>query len=98
MKASKPSKLEIYVEILRSLDMLKAANLRVVQEKTNIEQTVLKHAVIFLEKQALIKKETTQNEVVYTNTSRGERVSRYFSQQHKEIPGKLPYAIPSDIV
>jgi predicted transcriptional regulator len=82
MESRKPSLLELYINILKSLEELKSSNLVDIQEKTNFEEAFLKHAMAFLEKQDLIRKENIKNETIYMNTPRGDRVTRYF----KEMP------------
>ena len=80
MQSQKPSKLELYVEILRSLEKLQSSNIISLQEATNIEQAFLTRAMIFLEAQNLVRKESVENQAYYTVTPRGDRVSRYFTQ------------------
>lgn len=80
MQNQKPSKLELYVEILRSLEKLQSSNILTIHEATNIEQAFLKRAMPFLEAQNLIRRESVENETFYTTTARGDRVSRYFTQ------------------
>jgi len=80
------SRLELYIEILRSLQQFQSSNLRGIQEKTSVEQAFLEHAIIFLEKQGLIEKEYVGKEVVYSTTIRGERVASYFTSHTQEIP------------
>ncbi len=84
MKAQKPSRLELYIEILASLDKLQACNLITIQEKAKVGQAFLKHAISFLEKHDLISKENVEGETVYRSTPRGERVTRYFLVQAEE--------------
>jgi predicted transcriptional regulator len=79
MPTEKPSKLELYIEILRSLEKLQSSNILTIQEATNIEQTFLRRAMAFLEAQNLIRKENIENDTVYMTTPRGDRVSRYFT-------------------
>ena len=78
MPNSKPSRLELYIEILSSLEQLRQSNFITIQEKTKVEQAFLKHAMAFLENQNLVKKENVEDEIVYMTTERGDRVSRYF--------------------
>lgn len=93
----KPSKLELYVEILRSLDALKASSIIDVQEKTNIAQVILSNAMSFLEKQDLIKRECRKNQEVYTVTPRGETVSKYFCKQpQKSANDEFSFVMPTD--
>jgi predicted transcriptional regulator len=86
VSAQNISRLELYIEILSSIDELEASSLLGIQEKTNIEEAFLKHAISFLEKQGLIKKEYVGKDVVYSTTIRGERVARYFSVHNQEVP------------
>ncbi len=79
MPTVKPSKLELYVEILRSLEKLQSSNILSIQEATNIEQAFLRRAMPFLEAQNLVQKESIENEAFYSVTPRGDRVSRYFT-------------------
>ncbi len=79
MPTQKPSKLELYIEILRSLERLQSSNILSIHEATNIEQAFLKRAMSFLEAQNLIRKENVENEAFYMTTPRGDRVSRYFT-------------------
>jgi predicted transcriptional regulator len=84
VKTQRPSRLELYIEILASLEELQTANFITLQEKTQICQTFLKQAIDFLEKQDLIKVEKIKNDTVYSATAQGERVTRYFLVQGKE--------------
>jgi predicted transcriptional regulator len=85
MPNQKPSKLELYIEILSSLEKLHSSNLITIQEQTNIEQAFLKRAMTFLENQNLVRKENIDNQVIYMTTERGDRVSRYFMGQPEVI-------------
>jgi predicted transcriptional regulator len=78
MTTQKFSRLELYIEVLASLEKLQASNFITIQEKAKVGQAFLKHAISFLEKQGLIKKEEIENETVYLITARGDRVTRYF--------------------
>ena len=84
MESQKHSRLELYLEILKSLEELKKPSLVDIKEKTNAEETFLNHAMVFLEKQDLIRKENAENRIVYLNTPRGDRVTRYFKEMHQE--------------
>jgi hypothetical protein len=81
---SQPSKLELYIEILSSLEQLRSSNFITIQEKTKVEQAFLKRAMAFLETQNLVKKESVEDEIVYMTTERGDRVSRYFMGHTQE--------------
>jgi predicted transcriptional regulator len=82
---SKPSRLELYIEILSSLEQLRQSNFITIQEKTKVEQAFLKHAMTFLENQNLVKKESVDDEIVYMTTERGDRVSKYFMGHGEQI-------------
>lgn len=86
MPTQKPSKLELYVEILRSLEKLQSSNIISIHEATNIEQAFLRRAMCFLEAQNLVRKESVENESFYSVTARGDRVSRYFAQGPSAAP------------
>lgn len=86
MSTQKPSKLELYIEILRSLEKLQSSSILTIHEETNIEQAFLKRAMSFLEAQNLIRKESVENETFYVTTPRGDRVSRYFTQPQTAQP------------
>lgn len=91
MANTKPSKLELYIEILSSLEKLRSSNFITIQELTKVEQAFLKHAMAFLENQNLVRKENVDNEVVYMTTERGDRVSRYFAGQPEVVePSQMP--------
>jgi len=84
VKTQRPSRLELYIEVLASLEELQVANLLTLQEKTQIGPAFLKHAISFLEKQDLIRKENVGTQTLYKATPRGERVTRYFLVQGEE--------------
>ncbi len=90
MKPKRPSRLELYLEILNSLDQLQVANAITIQEKAKVGRAFFKHAMDFLEKQDFILKENVEGETVYRITARGDRVSRYFSVQAKETNMAMP--------
>jgi predicted transcriptional regulator len=75
------SRLELYVEILSSLEKLRCSSLVTIQEETAMEQAFLVQALAFLEKQGLVQKEKIEDQTVYSATVRGDRVTRYFSQK-----------------
>ncbi|PVX25110.1 MAG: hypothetical protein CW691_05590 [Candidatus Bathyarchaeum sp.] len=86
MNSPKPSLLEIYVEILRSMEKLQACSLHTIQHETQVEKNHLARAIVFLEKQDFIRTETVQNQTVYSTTPRGNRVVQYFSRHTQESP------------
>lgn len=86
MNADKPSRLELYIEILRSIEKLRSSNLITIQEETNVEQAFLAHAIHFLETQNLVQKERVDNQDLYMTTPRGDRINRYFIAKSKAMP------------
>jgi predicted transcriptional regulator len=86
MNTEKPSRLELYIEILRSIEKLHSSNIITIQEKTNVEQAFLAHAMNFLESQNLVRQERVDNQVVYMTTPRGDRVTKYFINKSQAIP------------
>ena len=80
LKSPKPSRLELFLEILQTIEKRQISNLLTIQEETNIEQALLEHMMAFLEKQDLVEKENVENQVFYKTTPRGSRVNRYFAQ------------------
>jgi predicted transcriptional regulator len=72
----KLSRLELYLEILKSIETL--SDIADIQEKTNVDGKVLQNAIAFLEKQNLIEKENDGKQVLYRNTESGIKVSRFF--------------------
>ncbi|MCW4003171.1 MAG: hypothetical protein NWE95_04570 [Candidatus Bathyarchaeota archaeon] len=89
------TKLELYVEILRSLEKQELTRLADIEQKINVGNQALRHALTFLEKQNFVKKLNVDNRIVYKNTPRGERVTKYFSQHEQEgnylIPDNTTY-------
>lgn len=81
MPSPKPSKLELYIEILKALQQHKASKLVDIQERTKVDDEFLERAIVFLEKQNLVEKKNLKNRTVYKNTLRGERVTNYFVAQ-----------------
>ncbi len=84
MRTQNLSKLELYVEILKALEMLQSASILDIQEKANVEQAYLKRALPFLEAQGLVKKVKVDNEIVYESTLRGDRITKYFNGHSQE--------------
>ncbi len=95
MKNTKPSKLELYLEILKALENKKASQLALIRRKTNLDSAFVKQAMSFLEKQNLVEKRTIKNKTVYKNTSRGERINRYFMEQNQGR--EFAYVISDDV-
>ena len=81
---SRLSRLELCLEILNSLVFLKLSKIVDIQEKINIEQSLLQNAMCFLERQNLVNKETIQNEILYKTTPRGDRITRFFNQEEAQ--------------
>jgi predicted transcriptional regulator len=84
MRTQNLSRLELYVEILKTLETMQSASLLDIQEKASVERTFLTHALPFLEAQGLIKRVKVQNEIIYETTLRGERVTKYFDMRSQD--------------
>jgi predicted transcriptional regulator len=93
MQSYKLSKLEIYLEILRSIDTKKPTKIESIKRRTNLDLNFLNHAVTFLEKQNLLTKRNTNNQPSIRSTLRGERLTRYFMEL---ATGTFFYALPHD--
>lgn len=93
MQSTKPSKLEIYLEILRSIDTKKPTKLESIKRRTHLEIAFLNHAVNFLEKQNLLTKRNNNNQPSIRSTLRGERLTRYFMEL---ATGTFFYVLPHD--
>lgn len=94
MQAPKPSKLELYLEILRSVEGKKPAKIEAIKRRTNLDDAFVSHAVDFLEKQNLVEKRTSKDQAAYKSTDRGERLSRYFLELSH---GDLYFIYPNDV-
>ena len=81
MAQQKLSRLELYVEILKSIEDQQQLKFVEIQEKTKVEKASLIYAIDFLEKQDLIKSKKIQNETVYQNTPRGLLVTKFFAER-----------------
>ncbi len=97
MPSPKPSKLELYIEILKALQQHKASKLVDIRERTNVDDEFLERAIAFLQKQNLVEKTNLKNTTVYKNTPRGERVTNYFVAQSQSAPkNEFIYLMPAD--
>ena len=97
MHNPKPSKLELYIEILKALQQHKASKLVDIQERTNVDDECLERAIVFLEKQNLVEKKNLKNKTVYQNTPRGERVTNYFVSQSRDLTRQdFAYLLPNE--
>lgn len=97
MPSPKPSKLELYIEILKALQQHKASKLVDIQERTNVDDEFLERAIAFLQKQSLVEKTNLKNTTVYKNTPRGERVKNYFITQSQRVTkNEFIYLMPAD--
>lgn len=89
------TKLELYVEILRSLEKQELTRLSDIERKINMGNQALRQALAFLEKQNLVQKLSVENRIMYKSTPRGVRVTKYFSQHEQEgnylIPDNATY-------
>ncbi|MGD6808191.1 MAG: winged helix-turn-helix domain-containing protein [Candidatus Bathyarchaeia archaeon] len=92
MQPPKPSKLELYLEILQAIETKKPAKLETIQKQTSLSETLLNNAVTFLQKQNLIEKRQTTDQPTYLSTQRGERLRKYFA----ELPCGTFFVLPQD--
>ncbi len=93
MQPHKSSKLELYLEILRSIETKKPTKLESIKRRTNIDENFLNHAVVFLEKLNLVTKRSINNQLSIRSTLRGERISRYLTEL---AHGTFFYVLPND--
>jgi predicted transcriptional regulator len=95
VRNTKTSKLELYVEILRSLEKQELTRLSDIEQKIGMGTQAVRQAMAFLEKQNFVEKLSVDNRIVYKSTPRGERVTKYFSQHDQEgnylIPDNATY-------
>ena len=77
----KPSKLELYIEILKTLGQQHLVQLANIQEKTRVDTDNLKERMQFLVEQGLIEQRKASRRLSYKNTQKGIRVLNYFKKQ-----------------
>ncbi len=80
--SQKLSRLELYVEILKSMEGNQQTRIRDLQKKTNADKTSLVLAMDFLEKQGLIKENSAK---VYESTPRGLLVAKFFTERSQVV-------------
>lgn len=93
MQPTKPSKLEQYLEILKTIENKNPIKLDSIKKLTNLNENFLSHAVTFLEKQHLIEKRNNKDQTAYKSTQRGQRLNRYFNEL---ATGTFFYVLPHD--
>jgi predicted transcriptional regulator len=81
----KRSKLELYVEILKTLNQRRSENLARILDEIHDNYTDMNDPLGFLIKQDLVEQRNTGKQGVYKNTQRGLNVLRYFSGHQQEI-------------
>jgi predicted transcriptional regulator len=86
MTTQKPSRLELYVEILNALGNQPQMKFTDLRQKTRIDNESLLYAINFLEKQGLITSGNVENETVYHNTPRGLIVAKFFANRKQVVP------------
>jgi predicted transcriptional regulator len=86
VKAQKLSRLELYVEILKAIEIQQSSKFSDIHRKTNVDKASLVYAIDFLEKQDLIKENRVQNEIVYESTPRGLLVTKFFTERSQVVP------------
>lgn len=75
----KQSKLELYVEILKTLNQRSQNSTNLLSE-IKIDYNTMKNRMDFLMKQQLVTKRNCGNQVVFKNTKRGKNVLRFFNE------------------
>ncbi len=83
----KPSKLEIYIGILKTIDQQRLPQLATIQDKTNVSIDYLRERVAFLVYRGLVEQKTSGDQVAYKNTRRGMSVLKYF-EEHQQRKSK----------
>lgn len=76
----KKSKLELYLDILKTLGQRRRLNLSYIVQVVNVEKTFLNERVDFLISQRLVEQTEIGKEVTYSMTQRGLRVFAYFQK------------------
>jgi predicted transcriptional regulator len=81
------SKLEVYVDILKVLAQKGPLQQEHIMCQANINSGILKGYLDFLIKQDLIKESVIEkNSVIYSNTTRGAAVIKFFGETYKTLP------------
>jgi len=75
----KQSKLEFYIEILKTLNQ-RSQNSTNLLSQIKIDYNTMKNPMDFLIKQQLVTKRNCGSQVVFKNTKRGKNVLRYFKE------------------
>ena len=79
----------MYVDVLNALAQRGAMKTSHIMYKANLNCDVLKECLNFLIKQGLIEqRKVGKRNVVYTNTSRGTQVIKFFKELDKALPLK----------
>ncbi len=83
------SKLEIYIDILNVLALKGQLKLTHIMYKSNVNCKVLKEQLEFLIKNGLVEEKILRKErIVYSATSKGIRVLKYFREIEQVFPMK----------
>lgn len=93
MQPTKPSKLELYLEILKTIENKNPTKIETIKKHTNLNENFLSHAITFLEKQHLIEKKIGKDPKTYKSTPRGQRLNKYFAELST---GTFFYILPHD--
>ena len=84
---TKQSKLELYLDILKVLRHNGPLTLNQIIKKTNLESTIFKKYIDFLDKQGMVKERAVKtNMVVFAVTQRGTNVIEYFKEISQAPP------------
>lgn len=79
MSSQKQSRLELYVEVLKTLGETQSLNFKAIQGKLKADKASLSAAMKFLQEQNLVALQNVSSVVLYKNTIRGIRVFKYLS-------------------
>jgi predicted transcriptional regulator len=86
-RKTQPSKLEIFIDILKVLLPTGPLKIAHIEDKVNLKPTALKEKLDFLTKQRLVEEQIiTNNNTVYAITKRGISVLKYFKEYTQGIP------------
>jgi predicted transcriptional regulator len=81
------SRLELYINILKSLSYRNPLKLSHIINKVEVERTELKECLGSLARHGLVKKRTVgKRTVAYVTSQRGRKVLKYFQELERNLP------------
>ncbi len=84
----KLSKLDLHIEILKTIDQRRLPQLTIAQDGANVNLDQLREQIDFLMKQGLVYQRKTRNQVAFKNTQRGISVLNYFENRRRTTVGE----------